>query len=134
MPLAGRKIFGYEIREPFASEMEFFKKNLNVSGMAAEDNRIVLNPLSKLNDKEMLSVAMNEASRLYMRENKMEFNFDLTPGQHEQFKGSGYEKDEQSKRHTILGRIISGDPSMLDMTSEQRLWAEKLYKALLSRK
>ena len=39
-------MYGYPIRKPTASEIDFFYKNKHVSGYAAEDGSIVLNPFS----------------------------------------------------------------------------------------
>lgn len=127
------KIFGYEIRSPFDSETEFFKKNPTVSGMAAEDGRIILNPFSppEINRK---SVAVNEAARLLMRENKTKPDFDVTEDQKKFFKGTAYEEDEEALKHTILARAIAGDPSAGKLTSRQKEWADLVGLQLRSRK
>jgi hypothetical protein len=124
------RTYGYKIREPYAGEHEYFRKNLHVGGMAGEDNRIVLNPYSPLTPKELDAVAENEAIRLYLREKNIKPDFDLTPEQKKAFRGTPYEKDEGAARATILGRIISGDPSALGITPQQKNWADNILKQL----
>ena len=117
-------------REPYPGEAEFFKKNPQVGGMATEDGRIILNPYSPLSSEEKRAVAMNEAARLKMRSSDVERpGFEMTPDQRDFFqtirKGSPY-GSEQDIRETIVGRIISGDPSAGNVTPQQRGYAEKL--------
>ena len=47
--------FSHLVREPDPSELEYFEGNPAVTGMAAEDNRIILNPHSQLSDDERQS-------------------------------------------------------------------------------
>ena len=57
--------FGFNIRTKlFPSEEEYFTKNQNVTGMAAEDGKIILNPNTDLSPQELLSVAQNVAKGL----------------------------------------------------------------------
>lgn len=128
------KIFGYEIRAPFDSELDFFKKNPNVTGMAAEDGRIILNPFSDLDPAAQNVVATNEAARLLMRENKIKPDFDVTEEQRSKFKGTAYEEDEEALKETILARAISGDPSAGKLTARQKEWANLVGSQLRSRK
>jgi len=128
------KIFGYEIRSPFESELEFFKNNPKVSGMAAEDGRIILNPFSDLDSASMRSVAANEAARLLMRENKIKPDFDVTEEQRKAFQGSGYEDNEDALKETILARAVSGDPSAGKLTPRQKEWASLVGAQLRARK
>jgi len=86
-------IFGYKFRDLFDSEREFFRENPSVAGMATEDNRIILNPFSGLSDEEMKAVAVNEAVRLYMRNENVVPDFDITEDQMSFFKGTPYEGD-----------------------------------------
>lgn len=128
------KTYGYEVRQPYAGEYEYFSKNPLVSGMATEDNRIILNPLSKLSLKEQDAVARNEAARLWLRINSIKPTFNITPEQKKYFKGTPYENDELALRHTILGRAISGDPSIGQLTDEQKQWSDWLKVQLESRR
>ena len=128
------KIFGYEIRTPFDSELDFFKKNLNVTGMAAEDGRITLNPFSDLDPAGQKIVAVNEAARLLMRENKIKPDFDVTDDQRTEFKGTPYENDENALKETILARAVSGDPSAGKLTPRQKEWAKLVGAQLRARK
>ena len=52
------------VREPYASELDYFKKNPSVSGMATEDNKVILNPYSNLKPEEYKAVVINETARL----------------------------------------------------------------------
>ena len=128
------KIFGYEIRTPYDSELDFFKKNLNTTGMATEDGRIILNPFSDWDSASQKSVATNEAARLLMRENKIKPDFDVTDEQTTAFKGTAYEQNEEALKETILARAIAGDPSAGKLTARQKEWANLVGSQLRARK
>lgn len=118
----------YNTREPSDSEDKFFKNNIGVAGRADfESNTIVLNPYTKLNYEQQRAVMKNEASRLAIRENKLIPSFSITDEQTKQFENYG---DENSIRETIVGRIVSGDPSALNITPEQEEFAEKIKKLI----
>jgi hypothetical protein len=125
-----KKVWGYDIRDPYDSENYYFQKNRNVSGMAADDGRIVLNPFSKLQPHEFDAVAKNEAARLYMREKKFKFDFDPTPEQMQSFSGTAYENDQDNMKATILARALSGDPSAGPLTKRQKEWVDWLLPQL----
>jgi hypothetical protein len=109
-------------RQPSESEVDYFTKNPGVSGMADFDSgTTILNPLSELSDEEKDSVLLNEFIRIMMRERGLEPDFDLTEKQASKFKDYG---DSRSKKETVIGRILSGDPSALDVTDQQRSFAE----------
>jgi hypothetical protein len=133
--MADYETFGYEVRKPFSSELKYFKKNTNVSGMAAADRRIILNPYSNLKPEQQGAVAKNEAIRLFMREKKYKYDFDATPEQLGSFKGTEYEKPEnvQSLKDTIISRIITGDPSAGKFTPQQKKWADTVLGEIKSR-
>jgi hypothetical protein len=118
--------YGVEVRPPFASELDYFRKNPKVSGMAAEDNRVILNPYSSLSEKERQSVLMNEAARVHMRRG-VKPTFQITSEQAKAFAGYG---DENSQRETIAARILSGDPSGLSPTPEQSEYVNSLRKRM----
>lgn len=126
-------IYGYEIREPYDSELSYFKSNRNVSGMATEDGKIILNPYSGLSEMERHSVLVNEATRLFLRDNP-EYGdiFEVLPHQREQFKGTPYydKKNERDLKHTLIGRIISGDPSANTANRQQIAIANKIKELL----
>ena len=131
MPKPKKRYYGYDVRLPFPGEDKYFIKNPHVAGMAAEDGAITLNPYSK--GVNLDAVAKNEAARLWLRENSVKFPFDISDSQREYFSGTAYEDDEESMKHTIVGRIISGDPSAGEVSEEQRRWAEWLRKRLEAR-
>jgi hypothetical protein len=134
--MPNNKVYGYDIRDSYPSEKEYFKSNQKVGGMATEDGKIILNPYSELDERELNSVATNEAARLFIKENNLNFDFDITPEQAGSFKGTiyGEPENEQELKGTILGRIISGDKSAGNATQEQLDWAGKIKKALELRK
>jgi len=124
----GKSYYGYKTRSPSAGEDSYFKANPRVSGMAAEDNRVVLNPYSKLKPDEIEQVAKNEGLRIYMRQSGESLDFELTPEQSAMFKGTAYgdpANSEQAKR-TIISRILTGDPSAGNATASQKKWAERV--------
>jgi lysozyme len=110
-------------REPHQSELDYFSQNKNVGGMATEDGKVIINPYTNLSDKEKKAVAMNEYSRLEMWKGKRP-TFELTPEQRETFKDYG---SEQDIRETVVGRIVSGDPSAGNITPEQKDFATNLF-------
>jgi len=121
--------FGMEQRsELLPGEDKYFKSNLGVAGMAAEDGKVILNPYSKNKPEEQDAVARNEAARLYMRNNEIKPSFALTKEQRAQFAGTPYANDEQVMRETIAAHIFSGDPSAKTATQEQKDFVESQLK------
>ncbi len=122
----GSKQLGYSIqeRQPYLSELNFFKKNLHVGGMAAEDNRIIMNPYSPLSLEQKNAVRKNERARVYMRISGNEPNFAITPEQQQAFGSYG---SPQDIRETLVGRILSGDTTALNFTPEQEAFTQQLY-------
>jgi hypothetical protein len=116
---------GYPVRKPYESEDKYFKANPNVAGMATEDGAVILNPYSTLSDTEKQAVALNEAYRLYMRENKIVPKFELTEEQKKFFTGSEYANNPDAAKQTIVARILSGDPSA-KATPQQQAEAKKI--------
>ena len=124
--------FGYKVRDQlYGGEHSYFKSNPHVSGMVAEDGMIIFNPYSPNINKD--AVGQNEAARLWLRENNVEPKFNVTPEQAARFKGTAYENDELALKHSILGRIISNDPSAGAVTPMQKKWADWLLKSLKAR-
>lgn len=122
---SAQNIYGVPTRKIYPSEDTYFKANPHVAGMAAEDNRVILNPYSKLSDGEKKAVLMNEAARVYMRTGKAPPpSFALTPEQEKAF--GGYSKNAADRKATIAARILSGDPSALKPTPEQLDYVKKL--------
>jgi hypothetical protein len=119
-----------EMREPYPSENEYFKGHPETAGMAAEDNRVILNPYSKLSDAQRSSVVTNERARIGMRISGNRPNFEITPEQRAAFSGYG---SDQDIKETIAARIASGDPSAGNITPEQRAWAESNLTGVTSR-
>lgn len=131
-------IYGYEIRDPYRSELAYFESNPTVSGMATEDNKIILNPYSNLTEGQYKAVAQTEAARLYMKENKIKFDFEITPEQRSIFSGSNYKdsfysKDDNLLRQTIISRHIVGDPSAGKATLTQRKLTDQILEGLRKR-
>jgi hypothetical protein len=123
---ASDKLFGFKIRTKlFPGEDKFFKNRPEVTGMAAEDDTIILNPYSKLSKKNLGLVAQNEALRLKMRTENFTPNIDVTDEQKDFFKGTEYENNPQAMRQTIFARIYSGDPSA--MATPEQIQALKDY-------
>jgi hypothetical protein len=116
------------MREPDESELAYFKSNPNVTGMAADDNRIILNPYSKLSKAQQDGVALNEYSRIIMRTNpQFAPNFVLSDEQ-TKFLDSNTYKDapEQDRMATIAARLLSGDPSAGTPTIDQLKFVNSL--------
>jgi len=122
------KRYGFEVRHPFDQELKWFAENPTTTGMATEDNRIILNPYVDLTDEQKEAVITNEASRLHMRSMGITPPFKLTKEQIESFKGSPYEGNEQAMKETIVGRILSGDKSAGNFTKEQESFANEIFR------
>jgi hypothetical protein len=119
-------------RNPEEGELEYFKSNPTVSGMAADDNKVILNPYSKLSKAEKDAVALNEYGRIIMRTNpNFAPNFKLTEEQ-TKFLGSNTYKDapEQDRLATIAARLLSGDPSAGTPTIDQLKFVNSLQEFL----
>ena len=120
-------VYGIGFRQDlFPGEDEYFKKNPTVTGMAAEDDKIILNPYSTLSDKEKEAVMLNEAARVHMRRNFDKPQFTLTPEQESVF--SSYSANPDDIRQTLAARILSGDPSAGQTTPEQMEYVANLRK------
>ena len=119
-------VYGVGVREQLEpGEEAYFKANPHVTGMAADDDKIIMNPFSTLKDNEKQAVMMNEAARVHMRNKMVEApNFELTPTQAKKF--AEYSQDPNDIKQTIAARILSGDPSAADVTPEQQAYADKL--------
>lgn len=136
-PLPGGKrigtAYGAPQRTPYPSEMNYFKSNPNVSGMAAEDNAVILNPYSRLSTQEYDAVKRNEASRIFMRKNGYP-KFDLTKEQEQFLANTPYgTASEEDRRATIAARILSGDPTAGRPTKEQAAYVEMLRRMMEGR-
>jgi hypothetical protein len=119
---------GIEQRPPYQSELDYFNKNPHVAGMAAEDDRIILNPYSTLKPEQMNSVLMNESARIFMRKGKRP-GFSLTDEQKDYF--GLYSSDEQDTKETIAARILSGDTSAGRPTDEQLRYVNEYLRGSL---
>ena len=120
-------VYGVGVRDQlYPGEDDYFKSNPNVTGMAADDDKVILNPYSKISPKEKEAVMLNEAARVHMRNKLMPSpNYDLTPEQTEKFKTYG-EGDPNAIRQTIAARILSGDPSAGTPTEAQQEYVQQL--------
>lgn len=126
-----KNIYGYEVRDPFPSEDEFFQKNKHVGGYVADDKRIVINPHSPLKPHEKYAVAKLEAVRAYMNEHDIDPGFDVTPEQQEFFKkvdpdNYGKPGNERYLRQTIVSRISVNDPTAGNFTPQQKAFTDQV--------
>jgi hypothetical protein len=121
----------YGQRDPYWGEEAFFAKNPAVAGYAAPDQKVVLNPYSQLSPAEKDSVALNESARLHMMDKGTIHGFPITPGQQQFFSKTAYGQQPQMARHTIVARILSGDPSAGPYTPEQKAAADGILWGLL---
>lgn len=128
LPADGKAFGGFRIRAPVGEEENFFRRNPDVPAYASEDGFVVFNPFVEMSEKDRRALAINESARLLMKRDNIEPLFELTPRQRAAF--STYGEDEVDARRTIVGRILSDDPTALDATQEQRVFAESLRKRL----
>jgi hypothetical protein len=119
-------VYGVGMREPYESELQYFKANPHVAGMAAEDDKIILNPYSTLKPQEQDAVKLNEAARVHMRRGMIDApRYALTPEQEKAFAKYGTGNIDDI-RQTLAARILSGDPSALTPTPEQQDYVKRL--------
>jgi len=101
--------------------------------MAAEDNKVILNPYSDLTEKERQSVVVNETARILMRQDDFRPDFDLTEEQKKFLNSTNYkDASPEDKAATIAGRILSGDPTAGSPTKQQLDFVNKLYQQLFN--
>ena len=119
---------GVEMRNLYEGEDKYFKQNPNVSGMATEDGKVILNPYSLLKPEEYQAVAVNESARLLMRSDPtLEPKFELTEQQVRMLDTSTYRNaSDADRKATIAARMLSGDPSAGVATSEQTVFLQSL--------
>lgn len=115
------------VREPYPLEIEFFRFRRDVSGYAADDGMVVLNPFSELTEEQLAAVALNEAARIYMKRHSMQPSFDLTDEQAIAFATYG---PEECQKATIAARLLSGDPTALLPSDDQRAFVSRLALAM----
>jgi len=128
-----RNRYGMPERTLYDSEFQYFKANPGVAGMAAEDNAVILNPFSRLSEKEQDAVRMNESARLLMRGDFEKPNFALTPEQQSFLSNTEYANaDEANRQQTVAARLLSGDPSAGRGTPEQMEYVSRLRQALMA--
>lgn len=116
------------LRDPYEKELEYFKKNPHVAGMATEDEKIIFNPYSKLIPEKSNSIYRNEAARIYMKKHAMRPTYEITEDQKKIFEDYG---SPQDIKETIVGRGISGDESSGELTNEQQIFIKKLANQML---
>lgn len=122
---------GAQMRKPYAGELDYFKKNPSVAGMATEDNKVILNPYSNLKPEQYQSVANNEAARILMRKSEFKPDFELTPQQKAFLDTTTYRNaTEEERKATIAARLLSDDPSAGIPTAQQDVFVKTLKMQL----
>ena len=111
------------LREPYESELTYFKKNPHVAGMATEDDRVIFNPYSSVIPHQSDAIYKNESSRTFMKKFNRQPKYELTDDQKSRFKDYGSDSEIKS---TIAARGLSGDESSGEMTSEQKHFIKRL--------
>ena len=97
--------------------------------MAADDDRVILNPYSANTQQEQNLVALNESARGFMRRNpQLAPSFGVLPSQAAQFAGTAYGQNPQATRETLAARLLTGDPSGGQPTKAQSGYVNMLEK------
>lgn len=117
----------YPERGPSESELKFFQSRPDVAGYAAPDGTVVINPfgVASTDKRARESVLKNERVRHFLWETKPNLRFDLTEEQKNKL-GKDYAANEEAQRHTVLARLLAGDPSLEPYTDEQKKAAEEM--------
>jgi hypothetical protein len=135
-------------RDPYPSEVEWFRSNPTVGGYASfEDGHVVVNPFNQLTPEENQALIELESSRLFMHQQPSarptRESFPLTEQQRQTFGPGGTLQyrphpapadPEQSIRETIASRMLVGDPSAGTNTQAQEKFLEELRARMLSRR
>lgn len=121
----GNTYGGVPVRSPFSGETNFFLKS-GVPAYAAPDNKVVFSPM--LTDPNaQRALAMNEAARVWMRQNNLKPDFNLTPQQDSFLNSNSYaQATPEERRATIAARLLSGDPSAGTPNAEQEAFVKRL--------
>jgi len=121
-----------QVRSPYQGENLFFQNNPQVGGMMSQagDPTVTLNPYSPLAPTERDAVARNEMARVHMRDN-MRPSFAITPQQRGLLSGTTYQgAPDQDVRETLAARMLTGDKSGGNPTSEQAQFLAQLRQAM----
>jgi hypothetical protein len=132
-PVAQRPDLSHLMRDPYPGELDYLKKNPRVGGMATEDGRIILNPYSSLQPHEKQAVAMNEAARLAMHGMAEPPQLTGPQGQYLSTVANGQPYgggNPRAQRETIIGRLLSGDPSAGQVSPEQQAYAAEVARRI----
>lgn len=117
-------------RQPYESELNYFRANPDVGGMASEDNRVVINPFSTLQPHELDAVRKNETARIHMRKYGAP-TFLLTQQQRKSLANTPYSSASHADMaSTIAARLLSNDPSGGSPTLEQINYVEGLRRSM----
>jgi hypothetical protein len=123
---------GINTRDLYPGEDKYFRENPNVSGMATDDDKVILNPYSGLKPEEYQAVAINESARVLMRQPQYTPDFDLTESQISFLDTTTYRNaPEQDRKATIAARLLSGDPSAGAPTAQQSVFVKTLRQKLI---
>lgn len=114
----------------YPGEDKYFKENPNVGGMMTEDNRVIINPYSKLSDKEKDAIRINESIRLIFKQENIVPNIEITNEQRAFFKGTPYENNEEALKQTIMARILTNDPSAKATKDQLKESNKDIFKAI----
>ncbi len=112
-------------RPPYPSEQAFFNSS-GVNAYASPDNAAVVS--QNVTDPNMLrSLMMNEAARVWMRNNKLQPTFTPTAEQRDLLRGTAYANAPQGDvQQTLAARLLAGDPSAGTPTREQEAFVKRL--------
>lgn len=131
--------YGYQIRDPYPSELLYYMNNRNVAGQFGGgsgnlgDKTITLNPYSQLTNSQKDWVAKNEAARMWMLENEYAAP-EATAAQKRSMQGTLYGNNQKALNNTMLARVMSGDPSAIEPSFLQKNASNYVYGKLNQRK
>jgi hypothetical protein len=120
----------YPERQATESEKAFFKRQPEVAGYAAPDNRVVLNPFLQRTDQQKAAVIQNERIRHFLMQNPQQFTFQFAPHQSKWATGNEYRKSPASFQQSIIARILTGDDSLAPYSPEQLEAAKKVQSVI----
>lgn len=119
---------GALLRAPNVEEEQWFAAHKNVAGFACCDGTVVINPFTKLRHRQVASVVVNEAARVFLaRYPRLCPPFALTLEQKRRFFDYG---PIESQRHTIIARIVARDSSAGNPTLIQKKIAKAISDAI----
>jgi len=128
-----------QMRSPDMAETGFFNKNLNVAGMATDDNKVIFSPSFQQNATPLQKKGLYylESARNHMKTDDSWKSIEFTPEQEKWFKSLGdeyYSKMGDYTKQTLVSRILGGDEiPNAPFTDAQKSIADTIWNNMMKK-